>query len=83
MLPLVRSPRIAGRPASTRTDGLHDADIGADATYFSALTYQELFARMVPFGKDDSEYITYLRERYVERDEPSRLAGEVTVSIRK
>lgn len=27
-----------------------NADIGADATYFSALTYQELFARMVPLS---------------------------------
>ena|SRR5437879_1670820 len=42
------------------------AHIGTDAAHFSALTYQELFARMVPFvGQDDSEYIAYLRERYV------------------
>jgi len=39
---------------------------GTDAAHFSALTYQELFARMVPLvGQDDSEYIAYLRERYV------------------
>ena len=42
------------------------AQIGADAAHFSALTYQELFARMAPFvGQDDSEYIAYLRDRYV------------------
>lgn len=42
------------------------AQIGADAAHFSTLTYQELFARMVPFvGQDDSEYIAYLRDRYV------------------
>jgi hypothetical protein len=42
------------------------ARIGTDAARFSALTYQELFARMVSFvGQDDSEYITYLRDRYI------------------
>lgn len=42
------------------------AHIGTEAAHFSALTYQELFARMVPFvGQDDSEYIAYLQERYV------------------
>jgi hypothetical protein len=42
------------------------AHIGTDAAHFSALTYQELFARMVPFvGQDDSEYIAYLQERYM------------------
>jgi len=40
--------------------------IGTDAARFSALTYQELFVRMVPFvGQDDSGYIAYLRNRYV------------------
>ncbi len=40
--------------------------IGADAAHFSALTYQELFAHMVPFvGEDYAEYFAYLRERYV------------------
>lgn len=42
------------------------AHIGTDAAHFSALTYQELFARMVPFvGQEDSEYIGYLRDRYM------------------
>ena len=45
------------------------AHIGTDAAHFSALTYQELFARMVPFvGQDDSEYIAYLRDRYMSTD---------------
>jgi hypothetical protein len=40
--------------------------MGADAAHFSALTYQELFARMVPFvGQANAEYIAYLRERYM------------------
>lgn len=40
--------------------------IGNDAKHFSVLTYQELFKRMIPFvGKTDSEYMAYLRERYV------------------
>lgn len=39
---------------------------GADVARFSALTYQELFARMVPFvGQDNWEYMAYLRERYL------------------
>jgi hypothetical protein len=39
--------------------------IGAD-TKFLALTYQELFAHMSPFvGQDDSEYMAYLRGRYI------------------
>ena len=42
------------------------AQIGADATHFSALKYQELFARMAPLVRqDDTSYIAYLRERYV------------------
>jgi hypothetical protein len=42
------------------------AHLGADAANFLALTYQELFARMVPFVEQDhSEYIAYLRDRYV------------------
>jgi hypothetical protein len=40
--------------------------IGSDAAHFSALTYQELFAQMVPFvEKQHSEYICYLRDRYI------------------
>jgi hypothetical protein len=40
--------------------------IGTDAAHFSAFTYQELFARMVPLvGHDDSEYMAYLRDCYV------------------
>jgi hypothetical protein len=42
------------------------AHIATDAKHFSALTYQELFARMVSFlGQGDSEYMAYLRERYM------------------
>ena len=42
------------------------ARIGADAGDVSALTYQELIVRMVPFVEhEDSEYIGYLRERYI------------------
>jgi hypothetical protein len=50
--------------------------MGADAVHFSALTYQELFAGLVPFvGQDNSEYIKYLRERYMSdsvSDEPEQ-----------
>jgi len=42
------------------------AQIGADEARFSALTYQELFARMMPFvGQDDADYMAYLRDRYM------------------
>jgi hypothetical protein len=35
--------------------------MGADAVHFSALTYQELFTRMLPFmGQENSEYIGYV-----------------------
>jgi hypothetical protein len=40
------------------------AKIGSDAAHFSALTYQELFARMVPvIGQEHERYIAYLRDR--------------------
>jgi hypothetical protein len=40
--------------------------MGMDAAHFSALTYQELFTRTLPFmGQENSEYTEYLRERYV------------------
>jgi hypothetical protein len=40
--------------------------IGNDAARFSAYTYQELFVRMLPFvGQDHSEYVQYLRDRYL------------------
>lgn len=36
------------------------------AAHFSALTYQELFVRMSALvGQEDSEYMAYLRDRYV------------------
>jgi hypothetical protein len=59
---------VPGSLAARHRQELMDfmAHIGTDAANFLALTYQELFARMVPFvGQDDSEYIAYLRDRYV------------------
>jgi len=42
------------------------AHIGPDGTNFLALTYQELFARMELFVRqEDSAYIEYLRDRYL------------------
>jgi hypothetical protein len=42
------------------------SEIGGDSKLFAALTYQELFGRMVPLvGKQDSEYMAYLRDRYL------------------
>jgi hypothetical protein len=42
------------------------ASIGNDAAHFSALTYQELFARMVPVvGPEHADYMGYLRDRYL------------------
>jgi hypothetical protein len=55
---------VADRHRQELTD--FAARIGTDAGHFSAFTYQELFARMLPFvGQDDSEYIAYLRDRYM------------------
>jgi hypothetical protein len=42
------------------------AQIGTNGALFSAITYQELLTRMLPLiEKEDSEYIKYLRERYM------------------
>lgn len=42
------------------------AQIGKDGPNFLALTYQELFASMLPFvGQADAGYIEYLRDRYL------------------
>jgi hypothetical protein len=43
------------------------AQVGSDAAHFTALTYQELFARMEPMvgAAEHAEYIAYLRDRYV------------------
>jgi hypothetical protein len=47
------------------------AQLGADAAHFTALTYQELFARMEPLaGEEHSDYMAYLRDRYVGLAEP-------------
>jgi hypothetical protein len=55
---------VANRHRQELTD--FSAQIGAEAAHFSALTYHELFTRMVRVvGQDDSVYIAYLRERYV------------------
>jgi hypothetical protein len=57
---------VPGSVADRHRQELTDfaAQIGTDAAHFSALTYQELFARMVPFVRqDDSEYVAYLRDR--------------------
>ena len=40
--------------------------LGDDGTHFMALTYQELFDRMLPLvGQNHFEYIAYLRDRYM------------------
>jgi hypothetical protein len=40
--------------------------IGGDAAHFTALTYQELFARMERVvGAEHAEYMAYLRDRYL------------------
>ena len=42
------------------------AALGSDAQHFTALTYQELFARMEPLVRaEHAEYIDYLRDRYI------------------
>jgi hypothetical protein len=42
------------------------AQLGSDAAHFTALTYQELFARMEPLaGAEHAEYMEYLRDRYI------------------
>lgn len=41
------------------------AQIGSDASHFTALTYQELFSRMEPLaGAEHAGYMAYLRDRY-------------------
>jgi hypothetical protein len=45
--------------------------IGSDAARFTALTYQELFARMErAVGAEDAGYMAYLRDRYVSASAP-------------
>jgi hypothetical protein len=40
--------------------------LGSDARHFTALTYQQLFARMEPLvGSEHAEYFGYLRDRYI------------------
>ena len=40
--------------------------IGLDGEHFSALTYQELFGRMIAVvGSDHTEYLAYLTDRYM------------------
>ena len=59
---------VPGLQADRHRQELADfaAHIGTDATHFSALIYQELFARMLPFvGQNDSENMGYLHNRYV------------------
>jgi hypothetical protein len=59
---------VPGAPADRHRQELAEfaAQIGTDATHFSALTYQELFTRIERFvEQDDSEYIAYLRDRYM------------------
>jgi hypothetical protein len=42
------------------------AQIGNDAAHFTALTYQELFARMEQaVGAEHADYMAYLRDRYI------------------
>jgi hypothetical protein len=58
---------IPGAVADRHRSELDDfaSQIGSDAAKFSAVTYQELFARMAQFaGEEHTEYITYLRDRY-------------------
>jgi hypothetical protein len=59
---------VPGAIAARHRDELNDfvLQIGGDAAHFSALTYQELFARMAPFlGQEHAEYGAYLRDRYL------------------
>jgi hypothetical protein len=47
------------------------AQIGSDAAHFTALTYQELFARMEPVvGAEHAAYMAYLRDRYLSEATP-------------
>ena len=42
------------------------SQIGPDAERFSALTYQELFSRMMlSVGPEHAEYLGYLKSRYL------------------
>jgi hypothetical protein len=59
---------VPGSVADRHRQELADfaVQIGTDAAHFSALTYQEFFAHMVPFvGRDDWKYVAYLRDRYL------------------
>jgi len=47
--------------------------IGNDAVHFSALTYQELFTRMVSVvGAEHAGDMAYLRDRYINDSNASR-----------
>jgi len=40
--------------------------LGNDSVRFSSMTYQEVYARMVPLvGADDADYMAYLHDRYI------------------
>ena len=59
---------VPGILASKHRQELQDfsAYLGADTVRFLALTYQELFERMVPLiGSEHADYIAYLRDRYL------------------
>jgi hypothetical protein len=62
---------VPGAAADTHRAELQQfaAQIGADNAHFTALTYQELFARMEPLaGGEHADYIAYLRDRYIEAE---------------
>jgi restriction endonuclease-like protein len=59
---------VAGAVADAHRADLRTfaAQIGDDATHFTALTYQELFARMTQAaGAEHADYMNYLRDRYI------------------
>ena len=59
---------VPGRMADAHRADLQTfaAQVGSDAAHFTALTYQELFARMEPIvGAEHAAYMAYLRDRYI------------------
>ena len=59
---------VAGAVADAHRHDLRRfaAQIGDDATHFTALTYQELFTRMTQaVGAEHAGYMNYLRDRYI------------------
>jgi hypothetical protein len=61
---------IPGTVADQHRKELKDftSQLGPEAAHFSALTYQELFDRMIRFvGDEHDEYMAYLRDRYLSR----------------